>query len=303
MAVMTFAAIAMSANAQKELPTRSVYDVDNSGSVNVTDVTKVVNRAKVEYANDQQVVTANDLKVVLDAISKRLDDVEKCLEGIKLLNQRLNAVESVSGIEVENGHEYVDLDLPSGTLWATCNVGALIPEDYGDYYAWGETEKKETYWWGNYKWTEEETLNGAYVNKYSSTGEWGKDGWKDGLEELEAADDVAHVKWGGKWRMPSYTQMLELLNKCNWKMDTKNGIVGFTFASKVDPSKSIFLPAAGNSQSTHYIGEEGYYWTSTSKEVYYSCDANNLRLRENKEKSTDNKARCLGLSVRPVFIK
>ena len=96
-----------------------------------------------------------------------------------------------------NGHEYVDLGLPSGLKWATCNVGASSPEVYGGYYAWGETEEKSSYSWSTYKW-----CNGSYdtMTKYCTSSSYGT---VDNKTTLDPQDDVAHVKWGGRWRMPT----------------------------------------------------------------------------------------------------
>lgn len=103
---------------------------------------------------------------------------------------------NIDSVTAQQKHEYVDLGLPSGTLWATCNVGAENPEDAGDYFAWGETEPKDTYLWSNYKY-------GKYsvMLKYNDT---------DSLTSLEESDDVAYQKWGSDWCMPTQTQFQEL---------------------------------------------------------------------------------------------
>ena len=100
-----------------------------------------------------------------------------------------SADNNVSGLN--NGREYVDLGLPSGTMWATCNIGANYPEDYGDYYAWGETETKSNYDWSTYKWCKgsEDTLT-----KYCTDNDYGT---VDNKTVLDPEDDAAHVKWGG----------------------------------------------------------------------------------------------------------
>ena len=101
-----------------------------------------------------------------------------------------------------NGHEFVDLGLPSGTLWATCNIGADTPEDYGDYFAWGETEPKEIYDWKSYKYGR--FLNERYeLNKYCTDSVYGLDGFVDNLTILEPVDDVVRIYWGADWRMPT----------------------------------------------------------------------------------------------------
>ena len=106
-------------------------------------------------------------------------------------------------------HEYVDLGLPSGLLWATCNVGATSPEDYGDYFAWGETQPKDTYEWSTYQY-----CNGSYntLTKYCSNSSYGYNGFTDNLTTLLPEDDAATANWGGNWRMPTKEEFQELYN-------------------------------------------------------------------------------------------
>jgi len=108
-----------------------------------------------------------------------------------------------------NGHEYVDLGLPSGTLWATCNVGATTPEGYGDYFAWGETTPKETYNWMTYKWGSGNESDGwlyRELTKYCSDSTYGLYGFHDNLTELLPEDDAATANWGNGWRTPTRAQ-------------------------------------------------------------------------------------------------
>ena len=146
------------------------------------------------------------------------------------------AEENQSG-ELHNGHEYVDLGLPSGLKWATCNVGATAPEEYGDYFAWGETETKATYDLSNYKW-----CNGTYesMTKYCTNSEYGI---VDNKTTLELSDDAARVNWGGSWRMPTKAEQDELRNtdNCTWEWTTQNGVNGYKVTSKKN-GNSIFLP-------------------------------------------------------------
>ena len=155
------------------------------------------------------------------------------------------------------GHEYVDLGLPSGLLWATCNVGADSPEDYGDYFAWGETETKSNYEWSTYKW-----CNGDLntLTKYNTNPFYGT---VDNKIVLEPADDAAHVNWGGGWRMPIYKEMAELRDTCIWTWTTQNGVNGYRVTGS--NGNSIFLPAAGyyDDGSLHCAGSNGNYWSSS----------------------------------------
>ena len=122
-------------------------------------------------------------------------------------------------------HDYVDLGLPSGTLWATCNVGANAPEAYGDYFAWGETTPKLSYDWSTYKY------GAAYdqLTKYCDDSSYGRFGFADQKTTLEASDDVATVNWGAGWRMPTAEQWEELKNKCRSAWTTLNGSTGRLF--------------------------------------------------------------------------
>ena len=164
------------------------------------------------------------------------------------------------------GHDYVDLGLPSGTLWATCNVGADKPEDYGGYYAWGETEEKDYYDWVTYKY-----CRGDYdeLTKYCNYSSYGYNGFTDNRTVLEPEDDVAHVKWGGDWRMPTYAEWSELCSSsnCTWTWTTRNGVKGYKVTSKKEgfEGESIFLPAAGCRiyGSLGSVGSLGYYWSSS----------------------------------------
>ncbi|MBR6455882.1 MAG: hypothetical protein IKS72_02990 [Prevotella sp.] len=147
-----------------------------------------------------------------------------------------------------NGHEYVDLGLPSGLLWATCNVGATKPEECGAYFAWGETTAKKDYSWETYKWGTEDNLI-----KYTDS---------DGLTELEAEYDAATVKWKGGWRMPTIDEIKELLDNTTNKW-VADGVGGRLFTSKAN-GNSIFLPASGIYIGT-YLASKGsisFYWSS-----------------------------------------
>ena len=157
---------------------------------------------------------------------------------------------------------YVDLGLPSGLLWATCNIGASSPEDYGDYYAWGETETKSNYSWSTYKW-----YNGSEttMTKYCTSSSYGT---VDNKTTLDLEDDVAHVKWGGSWRMPTKSEQEELHNSCTWTWTTQNGTNGYKVTGT--NGNSIFLPAAGCRYYTSldYAGSHGLYWSSSLDSGY-----------------------------------
>ncbi len=199
-----------------------------------------------------------------------------------------------------NGHEYVDLGLPSGTLWATCNVGATNPEDAGDYFAWGETQPKENYNWeneGEYKWG---VFDGKDKTNYGMT----KYNKKDSLLTLEAADDAATANWGGKWRMPTEEECQELLGLCYCEWDTTRR--GYIITSRAEGNNnSIFLPAAGwcMGRSPNYVGSGGFYWSSSIETIPpRPCFARHLDLYivPDYGRFTNSRYRYFGMSVRPV---
>ncbi len=166
----------------------------------------------------------------------------------------------------DDGHDYIDLGLPSGTQWATMNVGASSPEDYGDYFAWGETSPKDVYDLSTYKW-----CNGDYyqLTKYCTSGDYGYNGFTDGKTELDPEDDAATAAWGAEWRMPSKDQMEELYNNCTSEWTTRNGVNGRLFTSNINGA-SLFLPAAGyrGTSSLYEAGTLGDYWSRTLDSSY-----------------------------------
>ena len=159
-----------------------------------------------------------------------------------------------------NGHDYVDLGLRSGTLWATCNVGAETSEAYGDYFAWAETQSKTNYNWSTYAYS-----NGDYnqLTKYCTQSDFGYNGFTDNLKSLQPSDDAATVNWGEGWRTPTYSEWVELVSRCDYTWTTQNGVNGFLFTAR--NGNSIFLPAAGIRLDTVYdnVGRGGRYWSSS----------------------------------------
>ena len=158
-----------------------------------------------------------------------------------------------------NGHEWVDLGL--SVRWATCNVGASCPEEYGGYYAWGEIYEKSNYEGLTYEhaivWDDLSYVKFSKYNTESSRGE------VDNLKKLELVDDVARQDWGGSWRMPTWPEFKELADKCNWTNTTHNGVKGFLITGP--NGNSIFLPAAGAMSGKNNIGQGKNidYWSST----------------------------------------
>lgn len=195
-----------------------------------------------------------------------------------------------------NGHEYVDLGLPSGTLWAKCNVGANSETDYGLYFAWGETQgytdaSTKGFRWNNYKFGTSSNLT-----KYNST---------DGKTVLDAEDDAASVNMGGEWHMPTEEQCEELLNTTYmtnaWVENYQNSGVNGRLFTSVSNGNTLFIPAAGfyyDLPTNFMAGEQGTVWTSSLGEDFASaCDFGFL---DNAAAINEADNRCAGNSVRGV---
>lgn len=195
---------------------------------------------------------------------------------------------NVAGTEVV--HEYVDLGL--SVKWATCNVGASSPEEYGDYYAWGETEPDAFYDWSTYQWG-----SSSSVIKYCTSSKFGP---VDNKQALEPSDDVAQVKWGSNWRTPTRDEQDELRDKCTWTWTTLNGTNGYKVTSKKN-GNSIFLPAAGYrfGSSLGCAGTHGYYWSNTICTTHPDI-AYSIRVYKSYV-DWDYNNRYIGYSVRPVL--
>lgn len=174
-----------------------------------------------------------------------------------------------------NGHTWVDLGL--SVKWATCNVGADSPEDYGNYFAWGETQPKPVY--------NLDTYFDRDGIKY-----W----WTSRKTILDPVDDAATANWGSGWRMPTRAEQDELCSKCTWTWTTQNGVYGQKVTGP--NGRSIFLPAAGDSFGG--IHTTGHYW-SRSLYDYDSYYAYNLAFYSDSVQRSSC-SRCYGLSVRPV---
>ena len=207
----------------------------------------------------------------------------------------------------------VDLGLPSGTLWATCNIGANSPEEYGDYFAWGETEGhnsgKTSFKWNTYKWCIAPWYTPDAKNiltKYCTDSVYGHEGFTDGKTELDLEDDAAYVNWGPAWRMPSKEQFEELFNSSYTTVvtATQNGKKGIKVTSKSNYN-SIFLRGTGQFYQNFISleGTTGHYWTrSIDSPSYYAWEFyfNSSDVSTMSVGACDH---CYGLSVRPVRSK
>ena len=199
-------------------------------------------------------------------------------------------------------HEFVDLGLSSGTLWATTNVGATNPEDYGDYFAWGEiVPNKETYSWSTTAWVYYEGSSLRF-SKYNTSEQYGE---IDNKTELDPEDDAAYVNWGPEWRIPTEAQIKELIsNQCTWEWVEVNGV---NCQKITGPNgKYIIMPAAGQRQnaSNSSVGTNGNYW---SRNLFASGTSvnplNAFKLYFSKTmKQRSSGSRNQGCSVRPVYV-
>ncbi len=214
-------------------------------------------------------VSITDIVMIIDVIAGTITDANKVAvadvngDGNVSITDCVAAIDLIAadyGGETPDGHAWVDLGLPSGTLWATCNVGASSPEEYGDYFAWGETEPKSDYSWSTYKYCEgsENTMT-----KYCAQSSYGYNGFTDDLTELQPADDAATANWGSGWQMPSHEQNQELIDSSytTTEWTQVNGVYGRKITSNSN-GNSIFLPATGyrNVTSLYNAGSYGYYW-------------------------------------------
>lgn len=245
---------AFSASAQSTLNTYTSGDVNHDGTVTVEDVTDVVKQA-VEQPNGSTNTNV---------------DVSELLTLLHSIDNRLSLLESATGAQ-RFATDFVDLGLPSGTLWATRNVGANSPEEYGDFFAWGEVAPKAKYAWSSYS-----LCNGSNtkMNKYCTSKSYGT---VDKKKQLELSDDAAYVNWGEEWCMPTNEQMEELGQYCSKLWTSINNVYGLLLRSKLN-AKTIFLPAAGymwtpdgfTVVNAPHINDhiEGYYWTNQNDGDY-----------------------------------
>ena len=214
------------------------------------------------------------------------------MDSLLLRLQEFSKQTGVKVERIEKTHDYVDLGL--SVMWATCNVGADKPEEYGDYYAWGETEPKDSYTWENYRFrTSGNDESNVRFSKYA-----------DNTNRLDLEDDVAHVKWGGSWRLPTAQEMNELIDSCTWTWTTVNGVNGCLVTSKRPgyTDRSIFLPATGKygfDTDNKSAGTWGHYWSSSVNKDQSSYNAGVLAIGSGYA-AVKITFRAHGQSVRPV---
>ena len=221
-------------------------DVNGDGEINITDISALIDAMlSGEYSVEADVngdgeITINDINTVIDSIFRGQHGEEQ-------------------------PGDWVDLGLPSGTIWATRNVGASSPEDYGDYFAWGETAPKDYYTVYNVPWFKEYYDADGYLHsgltKYCTNSDYGLDGFVDNKTELDPSDDAACAHYPGG-RMPSREQIQELRNNCSWQWTRRNYVNGQLVTGP--NGNTMFLPAAGYGWwSPEYVGSRGCYWSRT----------------------------------------
>ncbi len=224
----------------------------------------------------------------MDIVKSWFSIVGKCVATVLLVAITF----LVAGCEKEPNGDWVDLGLPSGLLWATRNVGASSPEDYGDYFAWGETSPKSVYDWSTYRY-----CNGDYnqLTKYCSDSNYGYYGFTDNLTILQPSDDAATANYGG--RTPTKEEWEELMDHTTSQWTTQNGVNGRRFTGS--NGNSLFLPAAGVrlGSSLYYAGSYGYYWSS-SLSTSYPYGAWHFFLSDDQYVNCDY--RYVGFTVRAV---
>jgi hypothetical protein len=208
----------------------------------------------------------------------------------------LSAIASLLCIPINAQHAYVDLGL--SVKWATCNIGATQPWERGEFFSWGETENKRINNWDTYKYSE-----GAHaLTKYCSNPDYAWHGLVDSVSVLDPEDDVAHIKWGGTWRIPTKAQIDELLENCTWEWTTLNEVNGYRVTGKKPgyTDRSIFLPVTGeyNDGKVFDYRLHGYYWSrncgTVTSETAYTLEV------YTKGSSAEIQSRYKSLAVRPV---
>lgn len=228
--------------------------------------------------------------------------MSSCANNSQSSSQDKQDSTKVAKDEMNIQHFYVDLGLPSGTLWATFNVGATKIEDYGEYFAWGETQAQEkdssSYSWKSYKWSKGSDKE---LTKYCTDS---VNGAVDGKMALDSTDDVAAARWGSEWRMPTVKEMQELLDNCDWQWVENykaSGISGRIAKSKLN-GETLFFPAAGDwsNGKQDFQNFEGIYRTSnrSRRDKWAQC-----LVFVTKSVDMGNNNRFDGVSVRPVRVE
>lgn len=187
--------------------------------------------------------------------------MKKVMKTVAVLMLTMTVMCTVGCSKSDDSDNYVDLGLPSGLLWATHNVGADSPEDYGSHFSWGETTTKSAYNWSTYKYGNEVDTSPYYhLTKYNTISDYGP---IDNLTSLQSGDDVATTDWGKNARIPTMEEWRELSEHCTFEWTTLNGVNGTCFTGP--NGNTLFLPAGGScwNDQLYYAENYGYYWSSS----------------------------------------
>jgi len=256
-------------------------DVDRDGKVNIADVSCLI----------------GDLLKGTASADVDQDGKVSMADVTSLIDYLLKGSWPDEPVTPPDGDKWVDLGLPSGTLWATMNVGATSPEEYGDYFAWGDTAPKDYYAWRNCSWVNIE--NGKVrLTKYCTNSNYGYNGFVDDKTELDPEDDAACVNYPDG-RMPSKEQIDELLENCTWAWTQMNGVNGQLITGP--NGKTLFFPAAGFrlDGKTFDEGSRGYYW---SRSITAIAPLNGITISFTSANFGWNSgSRCNGFVVRAVY--
>lgn len=290
---------------QQKLVTQIVLS-EATLSLNVNDTKRLTATVLPEDADNKEVTWESSDKNI--ATIDQTGNVTAIAEGSCIITCSAtdgSGVKAECQVTVSSGtypdpgnHAWVDLGLPSGTLWATCNVGAGSPEEYGDYFAWGETEPKENYLWSNYKYCQG---SGTTITKYCTGSSYGT---VDNKKELEPEDDAATKNWGSDWQMPSTAQQQELIDNCTCQWTQQNGVNGILVTGR--NGGQIFLPAAGSRWRSGVDGAAGGYGSYWSSSLSPDYDYAACRLSFTSSYwfgGGDYYSRSDGFSVRPVRVQ
>lgn len=218
-------------------------------------------KPEVAWIHFDQTKALSDKTVVL-TVDKN-EGSEKRTGKVTISNKNGSVSSTISVKQYGSFEGAVDMGL--SVYWAECNLGARTPEGFGDYFAWGETEVKDTYSWKTYKWCKDGDKN--KLTKYcpsDKAGFWGGAGSPDGKTEIDPEDDVVHSRLGGKWHIPTDEEWVELMMNCTWTWTPQNGTFGYLVVSNIT-GNSIFLPATGfmNGNELMFTGQLGRYWSSS----------------------------------------
>ena len=313
------------------IPVRAVYGTVDATAIEVTpavvgmsvgDKKRLEVAFTPEYASNQDFVWSSDDETVAKVDTSGVTAVGPGETVVRATNPATGVVGTCTvSVGVNGGHEFVEM--APGFFWATTNLGADTPEEAGDYFAWGETEPKESYTWSNYAFNGGESQYG-HITKYTrpdgkTWADWYTEETSgyvfsgDALTQLEAEDDAATAQWGEEWHTPNKDQWMWLKNYCTWTWDAENE--GYTVKSK-STGNSIFLPVTGYMHGSELKeawnprGEYwGYYWSASTSHFtpcsyvaqFWSTNCNYDMVYTAGEENGSIMQRAYGVPVRPVF--